>query len=423
MHTSDAATVPHLPDKAGPDETAPDKAGGPAGALGYSLGGSLALIICNVGGMVDLVALPLWVGSLMQSRTLDAQQAGMLVTAYILGVFGGSLMVSPRLGTINSRVTATVGFLLGAASFFGLMAVDGLAAMAALHLAAGIGAGWGLSMTHGAMARSLNPHRFFGLGNLGTALFAILFFATVPAALETQGVRALFLVLGGLQTVAAVAAALAFPRHRAASAASGQGGEQDDRAGRVTAPVAPLSVRMLVFLGVACLATTQAMIFGFIERIGVAHGFGGDRIGLVLLVSGFVNLTAPLVAAVLERRLSHLAVSVCAIPLHAACGAAAVLVPDFLPYAVCAVAFVWLVIFGHIFIFALIATLDPSGRTAASTPAMLMVGAAIGPILGGTLANGFGYDSLAVAGCVLGALGGACLALIARLRPIPPENP
>ena len=414
MHTSEAATLPHLPDKAGPD-----KAGKPAGALGYPLSGSLALIICNVGGMVDLVALPLWVGSLMQSRNLDAQQAGMLVTAYILGVFGGSLMVSPRLGTINNRMTATVGFLLGAASFFGLMAVDGLAAMAALHLAAGIGAGWGLSMTHGAMARSLNPHRFFGLGNLGTALFAILFFATVPAALETQGVKALFLVLGGLQTVAAAAAALAFPRHRAGPAPSGHGG---GAGGQVTAPGAPLSGRMLVFLGVACLATTQAMIFGFIERIGVAHGFGGDRIGLVLLVSGFVNLTAPLVAAVLERRLSHLAVSICAVPLHAACGAAAVLMPDFLPYAVCAIAFVWLVIFGHIFIFALIATLDPSGRTAASTPAMLMVGAAIGPILGGTLANGFGYDSLALAGCVLGALGGACLALIARLRPIPRED-
>ncbi|PWC80680.1 hypothetical protein TSH100_29155 [Azospirillum sp. TSH100] len=368
--------------------------------------------------MVDLVALPLWVGSLMQSRNLDAQQAGMLVTAYILGVFGGSLTVSRRLGTINNRLTATVGFLLGAASFFGLMAVDGLAAMAALHLAAGIGAGWGLSMTHGAMARSLNPHRFFGLGNLGTAVFAILFFATVPAALETQGVRALFLVLGGLQTVAAIAAALAFPSHGAAPATSGEDGMTSGS----TAPVAPLSVRMLVFLGVACLATTQAMIFGFIERIGVAHGFGGDRIGLVLLVSGFVNLTAPLVAAMLERRLSHLAVSVCAVPLHAACGAAAVLMPDFLPYAVCAIAFVWLVIFGHIFIFALIATLDPSGRTAASTPAMLMVGAAIGPILGGTLANGFGYDSLALAGCVLGALGGACLALIARLRPVPPGN-
>ena len=53
---------------------------------------------------------------------------------------------------------------------------------------------------------------------------------------------------------------------------------------------------------------------------------------------------------------------------------------------------------------------------------MLIVGADIGPILGGTLANVYGYDSLALAGCVLGALGGACLALIARLRPIPRED-
>ena len=56
--------------------------------------------------------------------------------------------------------------------------------------------------------------------------------------------------------------------------------------------------------------------------------------------------------------------------------------------------------------------------------ALSVTGPTQGPvILGGTLANGFGYDSLALAGCVLGALGGACLALIALLRPIPPENP
>ncbi len=405
MHISEAAT----------SSRSPDKAGGQLAALGYSRSGSLALIVCNVGGMVDLVALPLWVGSLMQSRGLDAQQAGMLVTAYILGVFGGSLSVSPRLGTINARLTATIGFLTGAAAFIGLVFAEGLVPMAVLHIAAGLGAGWGLSMTHGTMGRSLNPHRFFGLGNLGTALFAIAFFATVPAALEVHGAGALFLVLGGLQGVSAMAAAFAFPRNRPSQAADGQAGA----ARPATGPVASLAVRILVFMGVACLATTQAMIFGFVERIGIAHGFGADQVGLVLLIGGFVNLTAPLVAAVLEQRLSHLAVSVCVLPLHAACGAAAVLLPVYVPYAVFAIALVWLVIFGHIFIFALIATLDPSGRTAASTPAMLMVGAAVGPILGGTLANHFGYGSLALVGGAVAALGTGCLLLIVQFRPVP----
>ena len=44
----------------------------------------------------------------------------------------------------------------------------------------------------------------------------------------------------------------------------------------------------------------------------------------------------------------------------------------------------------------------------AATPAMLMVGAAIGPILGGTLVKGFGYETLGIAAVLIGAVAVAC---------------
>ena len=62
-------------------------------------------------------------------------------------------------------------------------------------------------------------------------------------------------------------------------------------------------------------------------------------------------------------------------------------------------------IFTHTFAFGLLARLDSSGRALSATPAMLMIGSAIGPFLGGTLATVFGYPSLALAA--------ACLAVIA----------
>ena len=53
-------------------------------------------------------------------------------------------------------------------------------------------------------------------------------------------------------------------------------------------------------------------------------------------------------------------------------------------------------IFTHTFAFGVLSKLDPTARALAGTPAMLMTGAAVGPILGGLLVQGFGYGSLGV---------------------------
>jgi predicted MFS family arabinose efflux permease len=61
-------------------------------------------------------------------------------------------------------------------------------------------------------------------------------------------------------------------------------------------------------------------------------------------------------------------------------------------------------IFTHTFAFGLLARLDPSGRAVAATPAMLMIGSAIGPIFGGTLVKAFGYGSIGMAALAIDAI-------------------
>ena len=73
-----------------------------------------------------------------------------------------------------------------------------------------------------------------------------------------------------------------------------------------------------------------------------------------------------------------------------------------------------MIIFGHNFMFSLIAKLDPTGRTAATTPAMLMIGSAVGPILGGTLVEAYGYPSLSVAAVAISLVGMSCFIAIRR---------
>ena len=78
--------------------------------------------------------------------------------------------------------------------------------------------------------------------------------------------------------------------------------------------------------------------------------------------------------------------------------------PTFAPYAAAAAVFAAVMIFTHTFGFGTLARLDPSGRALAATPAMLMFGAAIGPILGGTLVKTLGYGSLGLAALVIDLL-------------------
>ena len=54
----------------------------------------------------------------------------------------------------------------------------------------------------------------------------------------------------------------------------------------------------------------------------------------------------------------------------------------------------------------------------AATPAMLMVGAAIGPVLGGTLVKAAGYGSLGLAALLIGCVAVACMSRLPRATPV-----
>jgi predicted MFS family arabinose efflux permease len=73
--------------------------------------------------------------------------------------------------------------------------------------------------------------------------------------------------------------------------------------------------------------------------------------------------------------------------------------------------FVTTEIFTHTFVFGLLSRLDPTGRATAATPAMAMIGAALGPFVGGVLAQNLGFGALGAAGVLVGLLSVACFTM------------
>ena len=366
-----------------------------------------ALIVAHCAGMLDLVALPVWMGAaLIGSLQLDPQQAGLLVTLFLGGQVVANLLLAPRFGRLSPRLLMTVGFALATLAFIGVFAANTYVLMALLHLLGGVGAGTALSCTHGLMGRSQNPHRLFALAGLALGLFGILVLGSGPVIVAKMGGAFLFLLFAFACLVAALASWMLLDKP------AGNSG---------LAAAAPASTRLyaplgrpvwLAMLGIGCMSLANAMLFSFVERIGMDRGYGLSVVTSVLIAVGLFNLLPPLLAALLEKRLPRLRVllagPVCQMLL-------ALLMTSFdaLPvFAVTATVWVGIMIFTHTFVFGLLAELDPSGRATAATPSMLMVGSAIGPVLAGSLVKISGYEGLGIAVVLVALLSLVCFVLL-----------
>jgi MFS family permease len=363
--------------------------------------GRATLMLCHFAGMVDLIALPVWVGTLAQHYGFDLEHAGMIVTAFLLGAVGASLVAAPLFNRVPRGACAVGGYGVAAIAFLGASQVTGFGALAALHLVAGVATGAALSIAHGTIGRSGNPHRLFAMAGTALGIGAVVFYAAVPPAVAAHGGATLFKVFAGLMALAALACAAGFPQVASQT-------QERSHAGALP------RAAWFAILGVACMALNQALTFSMLDRIGAARGFGQDRVNGLLVVVGLVNLFPAAVAALLQKRLNPVRVALLAAPLQAALALTVTLSGDFLPYALAGAVYPAVLIFTHTFLFGLIARLDPSGRALASTPAMMMTGSAIGPALAGTVAMRAGFAGQAGLAIAVGAAATLLFALVAR---------
>lgn len=358
--------------------------------------GIFALMVAHCAGMLDLVALPVWVGTLISHYKFDPQQAGFLATIFLVGASLASVYFASRFNKINAKWAAVCGFGVAALAFLLSAQSTAFPVLAALHLVGGVAAGTALSVAHGTIGRATNPHRVFAFAGLAIGIFGLLFLGATPGIVEQFGGPALFLVFAAVMVLAALTAMAFFPkatRHI----------PSDDGTLAARRPALGRAVWCTV-VGVALLAMTQAMTLSFFERIGMARGFGLSHVTFALIIYGVVTLVPAPLAALLERRIAATTV-ICTVPILQAVFAMTIAhTSDYVLYAASGALMAFTIIFTHTFAFGLLAKLDPSGRAVAGTPAMLMVGAAVGPFIGGTLVKFSGFEAIGYAAIVLVAI-------------------
>lgn len=137
----------------------------------------------NKRGMVDLVALPVWVGTLVGLYGFDPQAAGGLPTLFLIGASIASILIAPRLNRLNTRFVVVAGFGIGALLLLSASLTQAYGMLVALHLAGGArdwhsgrGVLWGGAP--GIIAKFVGPTLFLLLGALmaPAALISLFFF-------------------------------------------------------------------------------------------------------------------------------------------------------------------------------------------------------------------------------------------------------
>ena len=381
-----------------------------------TLSGKAVLTLAHVVGMVDMVALPVWIGALIQHYQYSPAQAGITVTLFLLGVVLSSVFFAPRFNSVPRKVASAAGFAVAAVAFFFAsqlsVAVASFQTLALLHAVAGLGVGCALTFTHGCIGRSSNPHRLFAVVNVALGIFAVFFLAGMPQLITHTSASILFTVIAGTMALAAVVMAMAFPVIVGVQAA---------QASNTPTAKLPIPKASWFVIGVVvCLTLNQSMVFAFVERIGADRGFGMDRVNGVLIALGLVNLTPGLLAALLQKKWSPVAVGMAGPIGQATLALIMTSTAAFMPYAISVSSYVFMVIFTHNFLFGLLSRLDATGRAAAATPAMMMMGACIGPALGGGLVQNLGYQGLGWAACAVSVVAVLAMLQVRRYLPAAP---
>ena len=356
---------------------------------------SFALIVGHIAGMVDLSALPIWVDTLISGYGYRPLVAGAFPSIFLLGAVAASVLIAKRFGGANGRRLAPLGYWIAAACMLAVPVFGALSVRLALHLVAGIAIGVSLSLVHGTMGKTDNPHRTFAMAYVGFGVFSLVFLGGVPQLTLAFGPDAFFHAIAAVFGVAAVMTTLFMP----SLAPSGTAGT-----GEIVAK-APLtrSVRFAI-AGFTCMSLIQAMIFSFLVQAGSAHGFAPGQLQLMLIVLGVFNLFPGMLAAVLEKRFNAMSVAKIAPLAQAACATVVMVAVMFPAYAIAAIIFPAIQVFTHTFVFGFLARNDASGRATAATPAMIMAGSAVAPFIGGALVEAAGFMAIAVMASLIGVL-------------------
>ena len=364
---------------------------------------AIAIILTSCIGYSGLFAMPLWVAPVGAALGLSPFAVGLVASAQLSAAAVASFVAARVSRPTWIRRGTALGLLLIAIANLASAWAGSLSELLAARLASGLGEGIVLALVNASIATTATPHRYFAWSQIGLGVSGLALFAAVPALLQRFGASAVFLVVGCAALLpSALSARLPtlaeWPRERSAE----------------PSPSASSGVRWWALAGLAVTFVGCQGAWAFLAQAGAAKGIATADVARLLVIGQLLGLLGPVVAAAIGRRSSWewsvalgLGVSAFAVLL-----ATQALPPEFFALSAFSFQFGTLcMVTGYL---SCLATIDPSGRSAAAAPSALNLGCALGPAVIGSLWNSLGP---ALTGWAVVLSYGVALAMLVFKRP------
>lgn len=368
----------------------------------------------TVVGMLPINLLPMLVESWIGSLGLSPSEAGRIAGTELAAMALASILLSFRVHRLRRRPLTLFAGLLAAglsAASAGLPDPEGL-----LFLRAAAGACEGILL--GAVAALISAHaepeRLYAWVAIAGSFVAIAMWAAVPPLVERFGAAGAF---GTMSLIAGFALPLFLWIPRAPKQPKPLASETEATRGALKTgpPGLGASGVILVVAGV-CVAAGQGAVWSFSGRIAEDLGLSSALIGLTF---GSATLAGTLGAGLaawvgLERgRLGPLGAGFFGILLAIGLITARPLAPLFVAGQVLFALFYFFV---SPYVMGLAAEIDRTGRVASALSGALLVGAGLGPALGGLIVEHGSIPALGAVGALLTLIPGVLLMLDRGLR-------
>ena len=335
-------------------------------------------------GLLSYAALPLLMGSTMDSLSLNEREVGILYSLEFIAAAISSLVIAPKTGKVRRRDLAYVGaiiVILGNLASAWWCTYEFLLMIRPLT---GIGAGIALACGNATIANAKQPEKIAGMMNVMFAGMLLLLMLLLTFLSGAWGLQGVFLGLV-LTTLIFFLMLMRMPQRAIKSDSALSSAKTDNR---VIFSVAGIAIFAVFFM----FTLRDSMAWGFTERIGTELGYTLAEVGAFLSLGGFIGLLGPVLVTVIGFKFGVKLPLLIGLAFAGLTTYSVFLSAD-APYLfeITVLSFTATYFFAISYLTAYAATLDPDGRIVAASGSAMVLGVAAGPALAGYLIESGGY--------------------------------
>lgn len=344
----------------------------------------------NLGALTMLMT-PAFIAGYLSSGRLSNTEASTLTSVELAGMTVAVILSSLVIARGDRRVCLAVGLLIAALGHLASILVVSYPVLVIVRTLAGVGVGKAYTVAVAALSATRLPDRNFGIAITSNQLSVTLLLALLSWIGLDQGYRVVIGVVLAFTLLMGLGIGW-FPRaapvHAAAVPARGT---------QASSSILP---GVLGLVGMFLFLVAVGQVWPIVGPIAQSHGIGAAAVGSALAIAGLAGIGAGLLVSLIGSRFGRL-VPLIVGTVGLACAMLTLLIASdgqSLVTSTSLIMFFW--IFSIPYYMGSQSALDPSGRLAVLSSAMMPFGLAAGQALASSMTPGIAYSSTIISSAI-----------------------